>query len=156
HAESHLRGNAAPCGDAANAARHGNAVARVSLAESLLEKRAPRLTGQTHSTRPFRTPTNQSCRLTVASQCPRTSRILSPTRKFFAPLGTCSTPCSSEALVHSNSGRSATSGRPESTEKALSPASTIARSPAGALITVVQTYKLCAKTGSLEFNSLRP
>src|SRR5262249_34881844 len=76
---------------------------------------APRaLIGHSASTRPFRTPTYQSCRLTVGSQCPGMSHSFSPSDKGFACGPTLSLPCSSETPVTSTPGRSCTHGAPRS------------------------------------------
>ena len=74
------------------------------IQQSLLQRRAHRMapraeTGQTHSTRPPRTPTYQSCRLTVGSQCPGMSRTLSPIISRLEPVGRLTRPCSSAALT---------------------------------------------------------
>src|SRR6516225_119184 len=76
---------------------------------------APRaLIGHSVSTRPLRTPTYQSCRLTVGSQCPGMSQSFSPSDRGRARAPTLSLPCSSETPVTSTSGRSCTHGGPRS------------------------------------------
>ena len=56
-------------------------------------------TGHRHSTRPFRTPTYQSYRSTVGSQCPGTNRSFSPSFGAAVSEPTSSFPCSSDALT---------------------------------------------------------